>query len=352
MLDTVAKKFCISIIWGMLACTGIVASTPTVQNIFFVDRQNGWLWTWDKNKSLILRSENGGESWHEIVQMNHRIINMAFSTKQEGWLIGSNGIIKHTRDGGITWREQLSNTKSDLFHIAVFDNKQAVVLTSSGEILYTTDSGDHWEMRDGSKTGGLYDIKFFDSSHLIAVGFRKVLISDDSGNSWRFQSSGSVWDLLEIGILNSRSAVVLSNNSLLRTEDLGNSWVENGFPPLPVDGGQLFFLDEKHGWAVLENINFGSTAKVDPREGISAESYVLATQNGGKNWEVMTSFLSKKSFNAQVLYIKFFTPLEGVIYKRDGQILASNDGGKVWLQVKSNLILLQLVPDSLLDLIR
>lgn len=58
-----------------------------------------------------------------------------FINKMEGWIVGEDGLILHTKDRGATWEIEVSGTDEDLYHIDYVEGFGIVVLGGHGTIM-------------------------------------------------------------------------------------------------------------------------------------------------------------------------------------------------------------------------
>lgn len=58
--------------------------------------------------------------------------------KQEGWIVGENGLILHTKDRGKTWEKEKSGVKEKLTHISYIDGFGLLILGENGTLLKRT----------------------------------------------------------------------------------------------------------------------------------------------------------------------------------------------------------------------
>jgi photosystem II stability/assembly factor-like uncharacterized protein len=72
----------------------------------------------------------------------------------KGWMVG-NGRIEVTNDGGITWSLQFSILQKTLSDVQFVDQNIGWVVGSQGSILQTTDGGMHWAAQHAGTSNSL-----------------------------------------------------------------------------------------------------------------------------------------------------------------------------------------------------
>jgi len=75
----------------------------TFSNIYFIDDQEGWV---VGSVGLIGHTTNGGNTWETQANpdpQSRSLNKVFFLNTNEGWSVGVEGIILHTNDGGINW---------------------------------------------------------------------------------------------------------------------------------------------------------------------------------------------------------------------------------------------------------
>ena len=76
---------------------------------------------------------------------------VSFVDAKEGWVLGSDYLIFHTRDGGVHWENKYSNTEAFFLDIQALPNGRAWVLGGEDrydpyDLLFTTDYGETWSV--------------------------------------------------------------------------------------------------------------------------------------------------------------------------------------------------------------
>ena len=72
---------------------------------------------------------------------------MSFFDTNIGYAVGAGGVILGTTDGGKTWKDQESPTRSNLFAIQAFGKDGAVAVGELGTVLVTEDAGRSWQIQ-------------------------------------------------------------------------------------------------------------------------------------------------------------------------------------------------------------
>ena len=153
--------------------------------LYFVTPEIGWV---AGSFGTILRTAEGGENWEQqkeffkIVGNESKKINLSndlstvhFVSKTEGWVVGQEGVILHTADGGKKWEKQKSGVEDALNSIIFLDNKVGWACGDFGTIVHTVDGGKTWkhEKIGSSKLLGITAVK---PNYCWAVGEWGIII--------------------------------------------------------------------------------------------------------------------------------------------------------------------------------
>lgn len=229
-----------------------------------------------------------------------------FVSPQKGWIIGMEGTILYTEDGGNTWNIQESGTNQYLTSIFFINENTGWIVGTGGVILHTEDGGKNWVLQDsGSIRYALHKVFFINSQEGWIVGndtpkrassgyFIKkdegiIFHTKDSGKNWEKQSPGRWLKIASIFFIDSNTGWFLAGDKVFRTKDCGKNW-EYSFLPIPesernplrgsiigmpkIGGGwkgDIFFADANKGWAV---VGFW---------------YIFYTDDGGETWKAQFS---------------------------------------------------------------
>jgi len=202
------------------------------------------------------------------------------------WVVGDEGIILNTTNGGSTWSEITCPVTYSLYNVHFINLDTGWVggdHNSITEIMKTTDRGISWELYTLSSASdyGNNDIEFIDGT---------------PGEPPRgFVSAGLslVW----------------------RTDDYGENWVQS-----PIGGcgagdlESICFISKDEGWFV------GTPSAVQ-------EVSIVHTTDGGQTYEIQTNPTDP---DIKLNCVSFATSQQGVAVGLAGTILYTSDGGQNW----------------------
>jgi photosystem II stability/assembly factor-like uncharacterized protein len=173
-----------------------------VHAICFRGQTNGWVLGGYGN--LISRTTNGGETWSSsvsIVESPQTVYDFCFSDAQNGWAVGTQGTIRRTRDGGLTWTVVACTTQVGLSKVAFADTLRGCILQdsySATTIMSTRDGGQTWRTQSYSYLEYPRDMRFSGPSGWIVGDQGMILHSPDGGETWELQSSGTIFRLYSV----------------------------------------------------------------------------------------------------------------------------------------------------------
>ena len=206
--------------------------------------------------SVLLRSTDNGSTWEELaVPFNTSVRTTAldFVSADRGWIVGEDGTIFYTEDGGLSWGNQISNTDRHLTDV-FFVNDNVGYITGEGNshlVLKTTDGGLSWT-----------DLSFGDSSNET-----NTIFFLDENTGWIGGTNTSVQPYI------------------YRTDDGGLTWTEQDLPAVIADQTAaitgVVFADENVGYACVNSLY--------------VQVPVLKTTDGGTTWDVI--FTSERDYH-------------------------------------------------------
>jgi photosystem II stability/assembly factor-like uncharacterized protein/tetratricopeptide (TPR) repeat protein len=116
----------------------------------------------------------------------------------EGWLVGDQGLVLVSRNGGSSWQfpegllPEGAQSYFDFRAVSVVDNHVWIVGAPGSSVFYSPDQGRHWERMSTDQPLPLDGVTFVDHRRGWAVGaLGTILVTRDGGRTWRRQRGGA-----------------------------------------------------------------------------------------------------------------------------------------------------------------
>jgi len=171
----------------------VAVNVDRLNAVSFIDSANGWAAGQD-GAGVILRTTDGGENWTMLYRGLESVNDVYFANRRRGWAVTGDYVFR-TFDGGENW----GLTQPDpggLNAIAFADTANGAVVGSNGLILWTTDGGDTWTPQTSGVTAHLWDVALYDDSVAVATGDNgTILMTTDAGATWVWQYSSTTLPL-------------------------------------------------------------------------------------------------------------------------------------------------------------
>ena len=217
-------------------------------------------------------STESGFPWKlcSSVLTENSLSDISFSDSSKGWLVGSNGTLLKTIDGGENW-EHKTIFSIHLNSVSTPTDEDIYIGGSDGEFVKSTNGGTSWQVNNIGYYVSDTKIEFFSkyTGYCLAGDQGLLLKTTNAGNSWSddILSGNYVDQMFFVDSLNGWAVVfpICSGDYLLfRTTNGGETWADTTIIPMV---NCIFFLDTKTGWMV----NFNA---------------LYNTSNAGKDWEL------------------------------------------------------------------
>jgi photosystem II stability/assembly factor-like uncharacterized protein len=274
---------------------------------------------------LLLTSTDHGKTWIQqtlkerpgsTLFQDRDLYSIRFSPDgNAAWVVGEEGTILHSNDGGKTWTKQQSGTAKNLFKVAVLDAQTAAAVGADGTLLHTSDAGAHWQSAKSPKTITLFDVAFTGKSTVWAAGeFSTILTSKDGGQNWTLVSGGNTSDFtigpfFTINFSDDQHGMVAGlAGELSATNDGGKTWKPAKLPDqvgtyvLAADlsskklwvggnGGKMFVQSAGGPWREAPRTTFHDLTDMAfaANQGVAVglNGTILLTKNAGDQWQVV-----------------------------------------------------------------
>ncbi len=252
--------------------------------------------------------------------------NIKFESEASATLVGENGLIMRTDDGGLTWTEQTSGTTNVLNSNDYYTdgiNNYMLAVGENGIILKSTDQGTTWEIKTTETTEHLHDVKILNAEVTYACGNNGTLIiSPDLGETWGIVPLSTNADLKSLSFFTDASlnqyGFLAGLAVIFKMEVNGTLWQEADVQPIMNEifkFNSIYMLDENQIFAAGDN------------------GLLVMSNDGGLSWNRIET-----GFGLNVNEIKFTSPVNGVASCDDGYILLTQNGGLTWSANKTPVI--------------
>ena len=326
-------------------------SSPNYNSAFITEENKLWI---VGNKSKVLFSENSSLQFQTLpleninfdTQKNYKfdsinkkfdkiefkIEEMEFKKSEfrdiqfidnDGWIVGKNGIMMYTNDGGKKW--QINKWDSFNFNdINMLNKERGFIASDKGYLLATVNGGKNWSVLEWKDISlNLNSISFY-RNHGIISGDRGLLIAtSDQGKNWNLRyldeskKNKGYRNINHVSILDEKTIILAcSEGIILFSNNGGKSWKNRNF--LETNYYSAFFINNSTGYITGD------------------KGVLLYTDDSGETWHKMSLFTSKtnKIFLSNGLLWAF-----GDI----GMIMHSSDNGRTWKGIKGKSMIVFMI---------
>lgn len=248
-----------------------------------------------------------------------------FFDHKNGWIIGSDGVMLSTEDGGSTWTQTKKFTTDAFVQIYFEDETNGWLLCErniyarganpTSYLRRTTDGGRTWEkveFQDGGRER-VTRMLFHEDGRATAFGEGGIFFGlQEDRASWKKSRTAIHYLLTDGAFANEKvGAIVGTGGTILFTEDAGFTWEK---ATLLGDLSTRFNAVDfaaKGGWAV------GSNGRI-------------FRSTGARLWRQVSSGVT-----ADLNDVYFTSATSGWAVGNDGVIIRTRDGGTTWYAVNS-----------------
>lgn len=280
-------------------------------NIDFTDAQTGIVVGQD---GLIARTSNGGKNW-ELVKVElpvnewrpgppHIFSLTRGADPQKLWAAGPGGTIIRSQDGGKTWEDKSLNKDVTLNGISFANDAEGWVVGEFGTILHSGDGGDTWQEQKNVLNLPKYTRPELSEEDAIKQRVPQLYLED--------------LFLVSVAFKNNKEGFVTGESGILLTTS---------------DGGAT--------WTNVPSGSFNTLLSITPA---GAQHGDVATGILG----TMATFDGQKWSNSQDVREHVLTWLRDSAFSKEsgfglacggkGTILVTQDGGKTWKEFDKNIL--------------
>lgn len=250
-----------------------------------------------------------------------------FVNQSKGWMVGTDGVILSTDDGGTTWVQARKFTTDAFLQIHFVNETNGWLLCErnvytrganpTSYLRRTTDGGRSWEkveFQDGGRER-VTRMLFHSDGRASAFGEAGIFYGlQEDNKSWKKSQTAIHYVLLDGAFSDDTvGAIVGTGGTIMFTEDSGFTWEKASLlGDADTKFNSVFFAGQKGAWAV------GSRGRI------------FRSNGGGRLWRQQRSGVT-----ANLNDVYFISPTSGWAVGDNGVIVRTRDGGNTWIDVAS-----------------
>ncbi len=266
--------------------------TPKISNICFVNDKVGYL---SRSYNQVCKTTDGGNTWFAVIK-DSSSVSLAFNglhfvDENIGYVVGKteNSMVK-TTDGGNTWSSVVTGAGVDLYDVYFTDANNGVIIGKNGTVKYTTDGGATWNnstlngVPSGALTGASFnDIEFYGTNigYIVGVVNLKTI---DGGLTWNyFELPDPTKQMYKIAAFSADKWLTAGQLAAFETTDGGTSWVSICDTNVIDVTGLYGVAYDKQGYCWVTS-NYSSVFTTAPFVGVDDEFTNVSSFNLNQNY--------------------------------------------------------------------
>lgn len=297
-------------------------------------------------------STDQGKTWKQILAVSANQlpsnVGAAFVDGKHGYLLGGQGELSETTDGGLTWKSKLPGLTQGYGDLQFANDKVGWLLLGDGRLSQTVDGGASWGSavrvgQAGFRRIGVVDDKRAWGSYSYYYSSPTFAVTADAGKSWSDVTAPNGAQSLYLG--SEQTMLAYGGNGMVAVSaDAGKTWSQRytGTPMLlnklaAQEAGSLWIVgdqgvvrrssDKGQTWSEVNlgtGVNLIDIAWASPKVGwiVGSQGTVYATLDGGKTW-VRQATGTQRALTRLVVA----DPKTAWILGEYGTLLATGNGG-------------------------
>lgn len=215
-----------------------VPASVSLTSVQFVDAEQGWA---VGHLGVVLHSADGGETWNkqldgvQAAQLalasaeqgddakllkaaewlvadgpDKPFLDLYFSDRRHGYIVGAYGLILRTADGGASWQPWMRHVENpEGLNLYAIDSQgdELFIAGERGLLLRSSDGGQSFQALESPYAGSFFGLLTSHDGGLLAYGLR--------GNAWWSSDRGDSWRQLDTGVESALAAGLELNDGRL-----------------------------------------------------------------------------------------------------------------------------------------
>ncbi|MBD3383476.1 T9SS type A sorting domain-containing protein [candidate division KSB1 bacterium] len=276
-------------------------------------------------EGVVYLTEDGGNTWSEEQAESVRLLGLSAVDMNVAMAVGDSGTVLKSVDGGVNWYNyRFSVTSVGFTDAFIPDELNAFAVNQEGELFYTEDGGQNWFNDFTVKiiSGGtrLEAVQFFNSTGILVGDDGLIIRSANGGGSWSKITGVTSSYLYDVKFLTGQIiCTVGASGDIYRSVDAGVNWSPANSTNSFFDQFALDFADADSGIAVGM---FGT---------------IVRTTDQGQNWITVEKEGGGPYTTKRLYDVDFADGLTGIVVGQDGTLLRTIDAGRTWSLILSGV---------------
>ncbi len=182
----------------------------------------------------LLKTTNGTSwtnSYNSGVSTFTGFNDIQFTDANTGWVVGGNGIVRHTTDAGASaWTGQTTGTQFELLSVDFISATEGYACGRQGVMLHTSDGGINWAAQySGSSSASIWEVDMVDATTGFAAGdfgIAKYAVSVPAQPVVLHQANGGeIFQILTKRFIIWQAQPSVANVKIEYSVDGGNNWL-------------------------------------------------------------------------------------------------------------------------------
>ena len=156
----------------------------TLNAVYWVNSRLVWA---AGHQSVLLRSQDGGESWTKIKVLDDpetAFLDVLFVDPKKGFIVGSYGKLFSTNDGGEKWTEKAQDEDPHFYQLTKAPGGSLWLIGEFGTVWRSDNLGQAWEPLDALYEGTFFGALPLTNSGALVFGLRGNIFRSEDGAAW------------------------------------------------------------------------------------------------------------------------------------------------------------------------
>lgn len=179
-------------------------------------------------QGVVAITKNGGHSWEQVDLPSSAGINFAHMVSPKEIQVIAGHVLFTSNNNGRSFEKHMTNIRNHVMAGKFYNEKIGLLVGSNGSLYKTTNGGQHWMLKSLGDKRTKFRAIDFSGKHIFLTGnFNGVIMSHDGGKSWEtkfVQLAKAGKTIYGIEITDDAVIVVGADGFIYRSDNQGLSW--------------------------------------------------------------------------------------------------------------------------------